>query len=197
MLLNTLLHCNLFVKLYEEIAMLLITKLFSVLVLSDFVSGFIHWLEDVYAKPGMPIVSKIAEDNQLHHTKPRAFLDKNWFQSSWDALLASGIVLAIAWWFNALSWPVILFAILVSNANQVHKWAHMNKQEKGGLVTLLQTMHVLQSAREHAKHHTGDKNTHYCVMTNLVNPALEKVQFWRRLEWFNETVFGLKAHTKH
>lgn len=175
--------------------MLFLTKMFSVVLLSDFISGLIHWLEDVYAKPGMPLVDQIAVDNQLHHDKPRDFVKKNWFQSCWDSVLAGIIIIAAAWYFDVLSWPIILFVSLVANANQVHKWAHQNQQEKHSIVTLLQKLKLLQTPREHAKHHSGEKNTHYCVITNVLNPVLEKINFWRNLERLNHFIFGLKVNT--
>ncbi|MES1988785.1 MAG: fatty acid desaturase CarF family protein, partial [Pseudomonadota bacterium] len=67
-------------------------------------------------------------------------------------------------------------------ANQIHKWSHQNHSEKHAIVKWLQTMHILQGPRQHGKHHSGEKNTHYCVMTNMLNPFLEKIRFWRGLE---------------
>ncbi len=162
--------------------MLAIVKLFFAVILADFFSGLIHWLEDIYAKPGMPFIHQIAVENELHHEKPRAFLEKNWWQSSWDSVLAASALLVGSWLLGVLNWPLVVFAILAANANQLHKWTHQNTQEKPKVVSLLQKWKVLQTCRHHAKHHSGEKNTHYCVITNLLNPALEKVNFWRRLE---------------
>jgi len=174
--------------------MFIFTKLISVVLFSDFISGLIHWLEDTYAKPGMPLVSKIAEENELHHTKPREFLKKNWWQSSWDIALAGLLIVVSAWWLKALSWAVMLFAFLVTNANQVHKWSHKNRNENGAFVRLLHKLNILQSPKHHAMHHSGAKNTHYCVLTNFLNPMLEKFNFWRKLERFNSLTFGLKPN---
>lgn len=162
--------------------MSIVIKLFFVTLLSDFVSGFFHWLEDVYAKPGMPIVHQIAVNNELHHTRPRAFLKNNWWQSSWDVAMVSLLIVLSTWWVGILTWPVVLFAVITANANQIHKWSHQNSKEKPAVITLLQKSHLLQTPRHHAKHHSGEKNTHYCVITNVLNPALEKINFWRKLE---------------
>jgi plasmanylethanolamine desaturase len=162
--------------------MFIVTQVFLVVLFSDFVSGFIHWLEDVYAKPGMPFIHQIAVDNELHHTKPREFLKKNWWQSSWDVALASTLIVIGAWWADILNWTVILFAALMSNANQIHKWSHENSKEKPMIISFLQKCHILQTPRHHGKHHSGEKNTHYCVITNVLNPMLESINFWRRLE---------------
>lgn len=162
--------------------MLIAIKIFLVTLLSDFFSGFFHWLEDVYAKPGMPIVHQIAVNNELHHTRPRAFLSNNWWQSSWDVGLASLLIVLSTWWAGILSWPVVLFAAITTNANQIHKWAHQNSKEKPALISFLQKHHILQTPRHHGKHHSGEKNTHYCVITNVLNPILERINFWRHLE---------------
>jgi plasmanylethanolamine desaturase len=177
--------------------MFIISKVFLIVLLSDFVSGFFHWLEDVYAKPGMPLVHQIAVDNELHHTKPREFLKKSWWQSSWDVALVSSFIVIGAWWADILNWSIILFAVLTTNANQIHKWTHQNSKEKPAIINWLQKSYVLQTSRHHGKHHSGKKNTHYCVMTNVLNPLLEKVNFWRNLEYFNQRLFGLKTNQSH
>lgn len=170
--------------------MLIAFKVALVMLFTDFVSGLIHWLEDVYAKPGMLFISKIAEENELHHTRPREFLKKNWWQSSWDIVLAVLILIVTTWWFKALTWEIVLFSILITNANQIHKWAHKTKTENNMVVTFLQKIHVLQSVKHHGKHHSGEKNSHYCVMTPFVNPVLERINFWRGLERLNSKVFS-------
>lgn len=170
--------------------MLTILKMIGVVLLADFVTGLVHWLEDVYAKPGMPLVHQIAVDNELHHTKPRAFLEKNWWQSCWDVALVALLLIIVTWYFDLLSWEIALFAVLVTNGNQIHKWSHQTKKENGRLVTFLQNMHLIQNAKHHARHHTGLKNTHYCVITPLLNPVLENLSFWRFLEDMNRKLFS-------
>jgi ubiquitin-conjugating enzyme E2 variant len=76
----------------------------------------------------------------------------------------------------------VLFALLVANANQIHKWAHMNSAEVPPLVRWLQQAHILQTPRHHGRHHSGARTTHYCVITNFLNPLLEEVMFWSRME---------------
>jgi ubiquitin-conjugating enzyme E2 variant len=48
----------------------------------------------------------------------------------------------------------------------------------------------LQSPRHHGRHHSGAKDSYYCVVTNVLNPVLEKVNFWRRLETVVEHATG-------
>jgi hypothetical protein len=58
---------------------MLVWEVVLVVLLADFVSGFVHWAEDAYARPDMPWFKKIAEENLLHHQRPRDFLRKTWW----------------------------------------------------------------------------------------------------------------------
>jgi plasmanylethanolamine desaturase len=165
----------------------------AAVLVADFISGLVHWAEDAYARKDTPIIGKwIGEANLEHHHKPRAFVTRSWWQSSWDLLLASSLIVAGAWWLKLLHWSVFLFAFISTNANQVHKWAHSAPHENGRFVTLLQKLKLIQTQRHHAMHHKGEKNSHYCSVTNLLNPVLERLHFWKLFEKFNEKVFGLK-----
>jgi plasmanylethanolamine desaturase len=162
-------------------------------LLADFVSGVVHWAEDAYASKDTPLIGRwIGEANLEHHKKPRAFIGRSWWQSSWDLFVASALVVAGAWWFKLLHWSVVLFAFVSANANQIHKWAHKAPHENGPLITWLQKAKLIQTQRHHAQHHRGEKNSHYCSVTNLLNPVLESLGFWTRIEQFNALVFGLK-----
>jgi plasmanylethanolamine desaturase len=155
-------------------------------VLADFVSGVVHWAEDTYArfKPRrkLRVINLIARDNEVHHRRPRDFLKRTWWESSWDLLLIGALIIAAACALGHLSVAVLLFVLLSVNANQMHKWAHRNPRENPLLVTWLQRTHLLQSPRHHGKHHGGKKDSHYCVVTNFLNPLLEELRFWRRME---------------
>lgn len=164
--------------------------LFTVL-LADFVSGLVHWWEDAYARTSDGLLGRIARDNLRHHAKPREFLAKGYWDSSWDLLLLGALVVAIAFALDALSWHVVLFVLLVANANQVHKWAHMRAEELPSLVRWAQRVQLLQTTRHHSKHHQGARNTHYCVLTNVLNPVLEELQLWARLERVIERLAGI------
>jgi plasmanylethanolamine desaturase len=162
-------------------------------IAADFVSGLVHWAEDAYARKDTPIIGKwIGEANLEHHKKPRAFVSRTWWQSSWDLLLVSCLLVAGAWWLKALHWSVLLFAFVSTNANQIHKWAHSPPHENGRMVTWLQKLKLIQTQKHHAMHHKGEKDSHYCSVANLLNPVLERIEFWKRFERFNEVMFGLK-----
>lgn len=169
-----------------------ILKLFFTVILADFVSGLIHWLEDAYARPGMPLLGRVAEENLRHHARPRDFLAKSWWQSSHDLLLLGLATIWAALLTDTFSLWLLLFAGLAVNANQVHKWAHQGPRENPRLVTWLQRLKLLQTPREHARHHRGSKQSHYCVMTNALNPVLERLKLWQGLEATVERLTGIR-----
>jgi len=160
---------------------------------ADFVGGFIHWLEDAYVREDTPLVGKwVARPNIVHHHYPRYMARHNWWQTSWDLCLLSAAFVALAWACGFLGWQVWLFAILAANANEFHKWEHRTRKENGKIISFLQDIRVLQTARHHARHHTDPKNSHYCTTTNFLNQVLDGVRFWDGLERLLAKTVGLK-----
>ena len=158
----------------------------------DFGSGLLHWLEDSYGHPHWPVTGKwITAPNILHHQVPRAFTRNSWLRSA-SVLLAFGtVIIAVAWLSGMLSWQVWLFVAIGLNANEIHKWNHLPRKKRSKLVVALQDACILQSAEHHGKHHADSKDTHYCVVTNVLNSVLDGVRFWHRLEWIVERLLGV------
>jgi ubiquitin-conjugating enzyme E2 variant len=153
--------------------------------LADFVAGFVHWFEDAYVREDTPLIgTAVGKPNVIHHHLPRYFTRFSWWYSSRDLLLISCLIVLAAWGFGLLTWQVLLFAAVSTNANEVHKWSHRTRKENGRVLSFLQDIRVLQTPRHHAIHHTNPKNCHYCPITNLVNPGLDRLHFWDGLEWF-------------
>ena len=163
----------------------------GVILLADFLAGVFHWLEDAYGTEDTPVLGPLMiRANIVHHHYPRFFTKLTWWQSSWDLLLIGALIIAGAAWAGMLTWHVWLFVLLSVNANQVHKWSHQTRAENGPVVSFFQDWRIMLTPRQHALHHTDPKNTYYCPITNLVNPALEAVRFWDCLESVIETLTG-------
>lgn len=162
-----------------------------IVMLADFVAGLIHWAEDAYFTEATPILGPLViKPNIVHHHFPRHFTTLSWWQSSWQLVLIGAVVLAVAWPLGWLSWQLGLFVAVSINANHVHKLSHRTRAENGWLISKLQDWRILQTPRHHAVHHTDPKNTFYCPITNLVNPLLERLDFWNRLEALIERATG-------
>jgi ubiquitin-conjugating enzyme E2 variant len=162
-------------------------------LVAEFVAGVVHWFEDAYVREDTPLIGRIVgRPNTVHHHFPRYMTRHNWWQSSWDLALLAAMLVAGAWILGWLTWPVWLFAMLAANANEFHKWAHRTRKENGRVISLLQDMNLLQTARHHALHHTDPKNSHYCTVTNVLNPLLDGIRFWDGLEWLLARTIGLR-----
>ena len=163
-----------------------------VIMLADFIAGIVHWFEDAYVRENTPLIgSIIGKANVIHHHLPRYMTRNNWWQSSWDLVCFSAVIVLVALWFDLLTWQVWLFAVISANANQVHKWSHQTRSENGRIITFLQNIRVVQTPHHHAVHHTNPKNVRYCPITNLVNPILDTLRFWDGVEWILARAIGL------
>ena len=159
----------------------------------DWISGFVHWFEDSYGRPSLLFVGdRITKPNLRHHFRPRAFVINSWYSSSKLLLFSCMAALVVAWLIGQLSPMVVLAAVLGVNANQVHKWSHRTRAENGVLITAAQRLKLLQAPRHHQRHHVDGKDSHYCVLTEFLNPILDYCGFWRGLE----VVVGVVGLTK-
>jgi ubiquitin-conjugating enzyme E2 variant len=164
----------------------------TVIFAADFAGGFVHWLEDAYIREDTPLIGKwVARPNIVHHHYPRFMTRHSWWQASRELVVLAGLMLIGAWCLGMLTWQVWLFAVLAANANVFHKWEHRTRKENGPIISFLQDIKLLQNGKHHALHHTDPKNSHYCTMTNALNPVLDGVRFWDGLEWTLARTFGL------
>ena len=170
---------------------IILLRIAATVLAADFVTGFIHWLEDAYVREDTPLIGRhVARPNIVHHHYPRYMTRHSWWQSSADLLAVSAVLVLAAWLLGALCWEVWLFAILTANANEFHKWEHRSRKENGRIISFFQDVRLLQNAKHHARHHTDPKNSHYCTITNVLNPMLDGARLWDGFEWFLAKTVG-------
>ncbi len=163
---------------------------FAALILADFLSGLAHWIEDCYFSPETPLLGQTIRKNVEHHSNPILFVENRWHVTIRSSLLSAVVVGLVLAAFGLLG-PVWVTALSISVfANQVHKWAHMRTRAAPQAIRTLQSIRVLQTPSHHLQHHTGSRDTHYCVVTNLLNPLLDGIHFWRVLEVVVELTSG-------
>ena len=168
-----------------------LVTLLATVVLVDFASGLVHWVEDTFWEESTPVFgSWMVTPNVVHHQDATAFVTKSWFESSWDLLAIGALVALSASWLDELKWPVWVFIVFGVNANQIHKWSHTPNFRLPVPVRILQGLWLLQGSKHHAHHHRGDKNSAYCLITPFLNPILDALGFWRALERATIPLFG-------
>lgn len=161
-------------------------------VAADFLTGLVHWWEDTYGLPTWPLIGKaVIEPNIEHHKSPSVMASMGNLVSRnlQPALLAIASCVAFHF-FGVASWPVILTSILAACGNEIHCWTH--RKHTSRIVRLLQDMALVITPQQHAKHHKPPYNTHFCTITNLVNPVLELLRFWSVLELLIAHLTGIK-----
>ena len=103
-------------------------------------------------------------------------------QRAVDNFPISGLTVGrrLIWAFGPQVWIVsaMAFGCLI---NEVHYWAH-RPSTAPAIVRVLQESGVLQAPKHHALHHRAPHDCRYCILTNLLNPALDKLGFWYGLE---------------
>jgi len=172
----------------------IILKSVATIAIADFLTGFFHWWEDSYGNPNWKFIGKsVIEPNLVHHKKPREFLKGNYWTRINTSLVVALVLLLLCYLLSILNW-YSFFCILISlHGNEVHRLAHQTNKENGKFVTFLQKLGILQSRKQHGWHHKAPYECRYCVLTNFVNPVLDSVHFWSKLEWVIYKLFGINV----
>lgn len=152
------------------------------LLIADFASGLIHWLEDTYGEAHWPIVGGAVASTVRHHTTPRRMLTVSYLVRNGPTMAVTGLFAVPVLLIFGLN-PVTVTALIAGFfANEAHALAHRTPEENGPLITALQRTGLLISFKHHAAHHRQGKDSHYCAVTCLLNPVLDRIGFWRGLE---------------
>ena len=149
-------------------------------IIADFATGFFHWLEDTYALPSWPF--NIGRDNIEHHRSPNIigtmgnFVNRNLI-SFCIAMVICGILV----FFGFPVWICVLTALVGSMGNEVHAWNHRKKNNY--LIEFIQDTAIVQTTKQHMRHHKAPYIESYCTILNINNAILDRIKFWRVLEW--------------
>ncbi len=152
-------------------------------LLADMISGFVHWFEDNFGSEDWPILGPLViAPNRLHHANPTAFARDGTFLSRASTGTAFSLLLGLVMLF-AIG-PSVTLAVAVLGgclANEVHLWAH-RPLAAPGFVRAFQRIGLLQSLPHHAMHHRNPFDRNYCILTNWLNPVIERIGLWAFLD---------------
>lgn len=166
-------------------------------LLADFFMGIFHWIKDTYFGPFTPIIGKtLIWSSRLHHIRPRYVIEfSNWklFYSSakWTLLWIGPL-----FYFIGINTFMITLFLMISLNDVIHKYAHMMDYERPLWATIMQKLYIFQSHEEHHLHHISPHEINYCPITPYLNTILERLNFWKKMEYLIEYFIGVKARAK-
>jgi len=155
---------------------------------ADFASGLIHWGADTWGRDDLPIIGhRLLVPFRVHHVNPDDFLRRRFVDTNGDvAFIAVPILLGLVAVPFERAWeaPAAIFALgfcgVGMMTNQIHQWAHMPSPPRP--VRVLQDCGFILGRAEHAAHHEGSYDVHYCISTGWWNRPLEAIGFFRSFE---------------
>jgi ubiquitin-conjugating enzyme E2 variant len=159
-------------------------QVFLLWLTADLITGIIHWWEDAYGNPKWPILGKyVVEPNLTHHKEPHKLLEGSYWTRINTSVFAAVGIAGVLWLFGLHSWQMIVCLLFCTQGNEIHAMSHRPDKLTGRVVRLLQETGIFQSKKMHRWHHRAPYETNFCIMTDFLNPILNKIGFWRKLEW--------------
>lgn len=188
-------------RLYELELLWLVAVAFPLsLIGGDFISGIVHWAADTYCSEDTPIVgASLVKPFRMHHVYPRDICTHNLVATVGNVCILAAPVLSLSLillWMSGhglLAFAALCTALMAAATvatNQFHKWAH--QEAPSVFARWLQRKRLVLEPAHHKLHHTAPFEMHYCITTGWLNPLLNKIKFFRRLE-ATLAFFGIKT----
>lgn len=166
---------------------------------ADFLMGIFHWIKDTYFSPFTPIIGRLfIWGSRLHHVKPRQVIEAPDFElfidaAKWTLLWMGPLFYLIG---PSTFWIAVFLSISINDV--VHKYAHMTNSERPKWATLLQNLYIIQSHDIHHMHHVDELHeTNYCPITPFVNPIVDGLNIYRKMENIIEKLTGIEPRLHH
>jgi ubiquitin-conjugating enzyme E2 variant len=169
----------------------LVSALVLGIFLADFLTGLVHWGCDTWGNADTFFWGRVfIRSFREHHVVPTAITEHDWAQANGEQSLVGCVILgtiiylgpegeSTGWlFFQALMASMIAFSVAT---NQFHKWSH--EKDPSVLARFFIRVGFVQSYKTHMKHHTAPYENAYCITTGWMNPLLDKIRFFRGLEW--------------
>jgi hypothetical protein len=169
-----------------------IFSIMSSIVAGDFGTGVFHWAVDNYGSLQTPVFGEICAAFQGHHQTPWTITFRPFPNNVYKIAIATIPVLLLVLIIPMAPTMRLFFALFVNwwlISQELHKLAHMKKISN--LFRWLQDHQLILSRKEHGLHHNSPFTGHYCILTGICNPLLDKTHFFRHLE---KVVFRLTGN---
>ena len=151
----------------------------------------IHWVGDTYFSEDTPIIGPgFVKPFRLHHQYPRDICTHNLVTTLGNSCIIAVPALLLCLYLF-LTGPVsaglafaVLFVTILAIAtvatNQFHKWAH--EEDPSNFARWLQRKRLVLEPSHHDFHHQAPFDMHYCITNGWLNPFLNRIKFFRRVE---------------
>jgi plasmanylethanolamine desaturase len=164
--------------------------LLGAVLASDFVSGLFHFLADNFGDENTPILGpNVIGPFREHHVLPRKMVEHGFVETNGNnCLICLPAQVAVYCLIPATASPLFLFLatflslffVGIFLTNQFHKWAHLERTP--GWLAVLQKTRLILNPEQHDVHHTPPFDRYYCITTGWLNPVLDWLGFFSRLE---------------
>lgn len=158
--------------------------------LADLVTGTTHWFCDTFFDGETPVIGQtVIQPFRDHHTYPQRITQYKFVEQGTSGFFLMLPVLAYLLlqdlqtlattgsMFGASFFVGLSIGLFLTNV--FHKWAHADHVSRP--VKVLQKAGLILAPAHHRRHHR-DYQRGFCVTSGWLNPTLDSVQFFPRLE---------------
>ena len=168
-------------------------------LIADFASGLVHWFADTWGSHTWFLIGPtLIRSFREHHVDPKSITRHDFIETNGSTALVLLPFMALFFILSPLptyfAHFCVSFFFFIFLTNQIHKWAHQNEVPRW--VGYLQKSGIILSREKHAKHHNGIHDDSYCITTGWINSLLQKIKFFRFLEYCIESVTGARARAE-
>ena len=157
---------------------------------ADLISGTAHWFCDTFFEENTPFIGRIViQPFRDHHVHPQRITRYRFIEQDTMNFFLMLLPLAVAFWLGAprpgsvgaLFWCCCLLGLATGSfgTNLFHKWAHAPKPPV--VVRWLQRSGLILEPKRHQRHH-NDYDRGFCVTSGWMNPLLDALRFFPRVE---------------
>lgn len=142
--------------------------------LADLWSGVFHAVGDSERFGDSKLVKLIVSNNESHHAKPLAIVDQDFISRNITSWIGT-LMIVVPWYY--LAGPSLVLAGMLAGGlmvSEVHRWAHAPSRAPRW-AKYVQETGLFQSPRHHSLHHRPPHGVRFCLLTNYMNPILDRI----------------------
>jgi len=158
-------------------------------LLADLLAGCVHWIADRFFEPTTPLLGPLLiAPFREHHEDQLGIARHDFFEVTGNNALVVVPIVAVLASLPPAADPTSRFVVVVLISttlagvatNLFHSWAHSPSPPR--VARWLHAWGLILTPRGHALHHRGDHDRAYCVTSGWLNPILDRIGFFGRLE---------------